>query len=209
MRCTLENFRVDLAEIALPLPGVASGPSPNDGTLGIAPGADLGWVAGSHAASHDVYFGTSPSPGGGQFQGNQPGTTFDPGLLAGDTTYYWRIDEVNATGTTTGVVWDFTTESTDPPGQATLPVPLDLATQVGRTQDLCWTAGSDADSHDVYFGTTNPPPFAGNQAGTTHDTGLMSKLQTYYWRIDEVNAYGTTTGAVWSFTTGENLVKKK
>jgi hypothetical protein len=27
------------------------------------------------------------------------------------TTYYWRIDEKNANGTTTGDVWSFTTQS--------------------------------------------------------------------------------------------------
>jgi hypothetical protein len=29
----------------------------------------------------------------------------------------------------------------------------------------------------------------------------MDSATTYYWRIDEVNTYGTTTGTVWSFTT--------
>jgi hypothetical protein len=209
MRCTLQSFRVDLADVALPLPGVASGPIPGDGALDVSASADLGWVAGSNAATHNVYFGTNPSPGAGQFQGNQAGTTFDPGVLASGTTYYWRIDEVNATGTTTGFVWDFTTEDTDPPGPATLPVPLDFATLVGRNQDLSWTAGSESESHDVYFGTTDPPPFVGNQLGTTFDPGLMGRLQTYYWRIDEVNGNGTTTGVVWSFATSDNLVKRK
>jgi hypothetical protein len=31
--------------------------------------------------------------------------------MANDTTYYWRIDEINAAGTTTGIVWSFTTET--------------------------------------------------------------------------------------------------
>jgi hypothetical protein len=31
--------------------------------------------------------------------------------MAANTTYYWRIDEKNETGTTTGDVWSFTTES--------------------------------------------------------------------------------------------------
>jgi len=53
-----------------------------------------------------VYFGTT-SPG--TFQGNQTATTFEPGTMANDTTYYWRIDEVNPAGTTTGAVWSFTT----------------------------------------------------------------------------------------------------
>jgi hypothetical protein len=43
--------------------------------------------------------------------GNQSGTTYNPGTLTGDTTYYWRIDEVNGYGTTTGAVWSFTATS--------------------------------------------------------------------------------------------------
>jgi len=88
-----------------------------------------------------------------------------------------------------------------PPGAASSPVPSDDATDVSITQDLSWTAGSGATSHDVYFGTVNPPPSIGNQAGTTYDTGTMSNGTTYYWRIDEKNTDGTTTGTVWNFTT--------
>lgn len=210
MRCTLENFRVDLADTSMPLPGPASGPNPSQGKTGVALDADVFWIAGSAADSHDVYFGTNPSPGAGEFQGNQAGTSFDPGALAYGTTYHWRIDEVNGAGTTTGTVWSFTTEVlTAPPGQASVPLPPDGATEVARNQNLAWTAGSGSTSHAVYFGTTTPPPFVGNQAGTTFDPGLMDKLQLYYWRIDEVNAQGTTPGVVWSFTTGQNLAKKK
>jgi len=206
LRCTLENFRVDLADTSLPLPGPATSPNPSDGKVEVSVDADLFWTPGNAAASHDVYFGTNPSPGAGEFQGNQAGVSFDPGPLAHGTTHYWRVDEVNATGTTTGPVWSFTTEFAIPPGPATAPLPVNGATNVVRNQDLAWTAGSGSATHDVYFGTSNPPPFAVNQAGTTFDPGRMDRLRTYYWRIDEVNALGTTTGVVWSFTTG--LAKK-
>jgi hypothetical protein len=42
---------------------------------------------------------------------NQETSEFDPGVLENGTTYYWRIDEKNANGTTTGDVWSFTTQS--------------------------------------------------------------------------------------------------
>ena len=127
---------------------------------------DLSWAAGSGATSHDVYFGTS-SPG--TFRGNQAGTTFDTGTMANSTTYYWRIDEKNANGTTTGDVWSFTTAAApQPPGKATSPNPANGATSVSITNDLSWTAGSGATSHDVYFGTSSPGTFRGNQAGTTY-----------------------------------------
>ncbi len=417
------------------VPGVAIDPSPSDSGTGTSVTVDLEWTAGSDATSHDVYFGTSPP---GVFQGNQTGTTFDPGPLEPNTTYYWRIDEVNDAGTTTGMVWSFTTglpggqtqlvlqgpdvvedavitawrtqnsawldgrnqnhggdtgassglgldprdayelygdardaqqkmllrfdlsdipagatidsavlgvynsysdgydmpiyrvkkdwyegegnywdlyptsaagvtylypdksntaitwgaegllagtdyDSTaagtihfggsapamrsstelaalvqgwvdgdyanfgilvamtpsgnslygianwiptsenavvanrprltvtysdsslpDPsvPGVAIDPSPSDSGTGTSVTVDLEWTAGSDATSHDVYFGTSPPGVFQGNQTGTTFDPGPLEPNTTYYWRIDEVNDAGTTTGTVWSFTTG-------
>jgi len=90
----------------------------------------------------------------------------------------------------------------EPAGQAINPNPADGATGVDRNTDLSWTAGSNAVSHDVYFGTTSPPPFISNQTDTTFDPGTMAEDTTYYWRIDEVNPSWTTTGTVWTFTTG-------
>ncbi|MHC4396494.1 MAG: hypothetical protein ACYS1A_12645, partial [Planctomycetota bacterium] len=180
-------------------PGQASNPSPANSATDVSITADLSWTAGSGATSRDVYFGTT-SPGASQ--GNQTATTFDPGTMDNDETYYWRIDEINASGTTTGVVWSFTTEAgAGPPGQASSPSPANSATGVSLAADLSWTAGSGATSHDVYFGTTSPGASQGNQTATTFDPGTMDASTTYYWRIDEVNASGTTTGTVWSFTT--------
>ncbi|MHC4546741.1 MAG: DUF362 domain-containing protein [Planctomycetota bacterium] len=68
------------------------------------------------------------------------------------------------------------------PGPASNPSPADNAKGISTTTDLNWTAGSDAESYDVYFGTGNPPAF-----------------QTYYWRIDAVNSWGITEGTVWNF----------
>jgi len=108
MRCTLAAWRVDLADSVLSLPGQAGNPSPANGATNASTSAGLSWSAGSGAASYDVYFGTSTSPG---FQGSQSGTSFDPGALAESTTYYWRVDSVNGAGTTTGNDWSFTTGS--------------------------------------------------------------------------------------------------
>jgi P pilus assembly chaperone PapD len=189
----------DLFNAGVTPPGQATNPSPADSATDVSIDADLSWTAGAGADSHDVYFGTA-SPGA--FQGNQTETTFDPGTLSYDITYYWRIDEINVAGTTTGNVWSFTTEAApQPPGQATNPSPADSATDVDVDADLSWTAGSGSTSSDVYFGTTSPGTFQGNQTETTFEPGTMSNDTTYYWRIDEINAAGTTTGNVWTFTT--------
>ena len=91
-------------------PGQATAPSPANGSNGLALNTTVSWSAGSLTTSHDVYFGTDSTPDVGESQGNQSGTAFDPGLLLNSTTYYWRVDEVNAEDTTPGNIWSFTTE---------------------------------------------------------------------------------------------------
>jgi endo-1,4-beta-xylanase len=179
------------------LPAQAGSPTPASGAAGVSITTDLSWSAGSGATSHDVYFGTT-SPG--TFRGNQTTTTYDTGTMAANTTYYWRIDEKNTIGTTTGNIWSFTT-GVAPPGKATSPNPSNGDVNVSLATYLTWTAGSGATSRDVYFGTGNPPESHGNQTDTSYYTGTMAYNTTYYWRIDERNAGGTTTGDLWSFTT--------
>jgi hypothetical protein len=182
-------------------PTAATSPTPVNGATEQSLTATLAWDAGALAASHDVYFGIGASP---VFQGNQTGTTFDPGPLAASTVYYWAVDEVNVVGTTLGMVWSFTTTAGGAPlpGQASNPDPITGARNIVITPTLSWTAGSDAVSHDVYFGTVSgSPTFMGNQTGTTFDPGTLTNKVKHYWRIDEVNATGTTTGTQWSFTT--------
>ncbi len=186
----------------LPTPGRATNPNPNSEATDVNINADLSWTAGTGADSHDVYFGTDESPDAGEFKVNQTETTYDPGTLDYYTTHYWRIDGNNAYGTTTGNVWNFTTEAAPgPPGQASNPSPANEVNNVDIYADLSWTAGAGATSHDVYFGTISPGAFQGNQPGTTFDPCIMDANTTYYWCIDEKNTYGTTAGDVWSFTT--------
>lgn len=85
---------------------------PWDGTKAVATNVGtLKWVAGESAtpSSHAVYLGTGANLDADDFKGNQSGTTFTPGALRPGVTYYWRIDQVNAQGTTTGDVWSFNT----------------------------------------------------------------------------------------------------
>lgn len=96
--------------------------------------------------------------------------------------------------------------------QAKSPVPADGDRHVdGGTGSatLKWTAGSNATAHRVYFGTdktcvetgtTSSACYKGQQGGTSYNvTGLYS-MNTYYWRVDEVNSSGTVTkGNVWVF----------
>ncbi len=96
------------------------------------------------------------------------------------------------------------------------PVPEDGAVDVPRDTALSWAPGPFADTHNVYFGkvfddvnnadVTHPRDVLvskGRKATAYDPEGLLEFSQTYYWRIDEVNAPPDSTvfkGDVWSFT---------
>jgi hypothetical protein len=86
---------------------------------------------------------------------------------------------------------------------ATEPNPANGAERVPIDTTLSWQPGLSAATHDVYFGTSSPPAFIGNQAETSYDPRPLELLTTYYWQVDAVEADGTTkyTGDIWSFTT--------
>jgi hypothetical protein len=186
-------------------PGKASSPNPGNDDTGVEIDATMSWSAGSGATGHVVTFEGVTYP-------EQGGTTFDPGPLAYSTTYNWQVDEVNTQDTTEGDAWSFTTRAVPVlPDPANTPGPTDGATDVSVAANLSWTAGNNAVTHDVYFGTDSTPDageFRGNQAGTGFNPDAMVGNTTYYWRIDEVNGDGETTGPIWSFTTEEVVLPK-
>lgn len=87
-------------------PGIPSNPYPANSASGVSTTATLSWTAGNGATSHDVYFGTSPSP---SFVGNTTQTSYNPGTLVTATTYYWKVVAKNSTGSTSSTTWSFTT----------------------------------------------------------------------------------------------------
>jgi concanavalin A-like lectin/glucanase superfamily protein len=91
------------------------------------------------------------------------------------------------------------------------PSPESEATDVPRDVVLTWDAGEFAATHDVYFGTSLDDVDAdagtlisqGETAATYAFDNVLEFGQTYYWRIDEVNAAPDNTiftGEIWSFT---------
>jgi hypothetical protein len=70
-----------------PPPTAAWNPNPPDGAVGIRLDPVLGWEGGFGATSHDVCFGASDPP---TFQASTTATTFAPGYLSTNTTYYWQ-----------------------------------------------------------------------------------------------------------------------
>ncbi|MHC4586747.1 MAG: LamG-like jellyroll fold domain-containing protein [Planctomycetota bacterium] len=193
----------------------AHNPEPVDGSFHEDIWVNLSWSPGYGAASHDVYLSdnfTDVDAGAeSTFQGNQtttlvtvgfPGFAFPDGLVPG-TTYYWRIDEVEADGTTKreGDVWSFSI----PPKTAYFPDPADSAESVDVDVTLSWTPGFGTKLHYVYFGDNfdevDNAAGALPQGTTTYTPGALKMAKTYYWRVDEFDIAETHKGNVWSFTT--------
>ena len=197
-------------------PGFSSGPSPTNGAMIEDTWANLSWRAGEFAVSHDMYLGDNfddvNDGAEGTFVGNQagtfivvgfPGFPYPDGLIPG-TTYYWRIDEVNAPPDETvykGKVWSFSI----PPKTAYNPDPADGAEFVESGAAFSWTSGFGAKLHTVYMGTSfdeiNAAAGGAPQGPATYSPSALELEKVYYWRIDEFDAIETHKGDIWSFTT--------
>jgi hypothetical protein len=142
--------QASLSPIDQYLPGQALNPNPANGAVDVDTDVILSWSPGANAESHNVYFGTelefrsgmerpefSELPFSRTFVSNQTSTQFDPaGRLDKNTTYFWRIDEVNSNGTRTGVLWSFTTGT----GGGPTPPPKGRACFVAETD--VWVDGT-------------------------------------------------------------------
>ncbi len=105
-------------------PKIPTGPMPEDGAPHVDIDADLSWTGGDpnpeDTVTYDVYFGTDTPPP--LVATHQSATTYDPGTMIYDTTYYWQIVAWDNHDTSTaGPVWSFITDDNCPdvynPGQ--------------------------------------------------------------------------------------------
>ena len=179
-------------------PAVPSAPNPADGAEDVSTSATLTWTS-AGATNYDVRFGTSNPPP--QVVTASPNASYTPALVSG-MTYYWQVVARNIDGSTPGPTWSFTTVSAPaPPAVPGSPSPIDGATGVTTTPVLSWSAAG-ATTYDVRFGTTNPPSVVSSgQSSASYSPAGLANSATYFWQIVAHNAFGQTTGPVWSLTT--------
>ena len=102
---------------AFTTPGAVGNSQPANGAVDVPILATLSWTPADTAASSDLYFGadadavknaTAASP---EYVGNKAlgSESYDPGKLALDGIYHWRVDAVYADETVKGLLWSFTT----------------------------------------------------------------------------------------------------
>jgi hypothetical protein len=96
-------------------PNIPFNPSPANHSTGDSVNTQLTWTGGDPDAgnivTYDVYLGTSQTEPMTMVSHNQTDTSYASGNLAYNTTYYWNIVATDNHGaSTTGPLWDFTTE---------------------------------------------------------------------------------------------------
>ena len=197
-------------------PNTPSNPNPPDGAVDVDINADISWTGGDpdpgDTVTYDIYFGMSSPPP--KVVSNQSGTTYDPGTMNYEMTYYWQIVTWDNHGvSTSGPEWDFTTEDEPPnfppvfsnedPPHGSTDVPVTITSLSVLIED------PEGDSFDWSI-ETNP------DIGSSSDTGeyngvkacTISNLEydtTYTWYVNATDSgSGETTEEVYTFTTVAN-----
>jgi hypothetical protein len=185
----------------------AQNPNPADGAVNVVM-ALMTWTKGAATASENVYFGTDPANLPAVSSNQLMPVYFSMTPLTPGVTYYWRVDEVEADGTTIqGTVWKFM----GTPTKDYQPTPADGASGQAFGVTLSWKAGLDAVQHEVYFGSDQAAVTSGaasvdqgKVSALTFSTGGLRASTTYFWRVDVVKAdKSVVAGDVWTFTTAD------
>ncbi len=145
--------------------GTVGNPNPPNGAVDVKPAPILTWSAGAYAASHELHFGTeteavkNATKSSAEYKGTKAlgDETYDPGKLLLETTYYWRVDEVNIANPDSpwiGKVWSFTT------GDFLL---VDDFEDYDAGDNQIWYSWHDGLG---YGAPQTPPYFAGNGTGS-------------------------------------------
>jgi len=134
-------------------------------------------------------------------------TVYTDTALQFETTYTYRLRAFSPADTSiySNTSQATTLSETGLPLLPTLPDPPDGKEHVKTSQILAWKKGIGSSTHVIYFGSSNPPDSISEITGTYFQPPALEPGKTYYWRVDEKNAYGITTGTLWRFSTRELL----
>jgi len=203
------------------IPVNASEPSPAAGSADIDVDVVLNWRAGREAVAHDVYLGTDEQAviAGSAEVVSVADVSYSPMAVQVDTSYYWKVDEVNEAEMPTtweSNVWSFTTKDhivvDDFEGYADLE---------GEEIYMTWLDGFEDSSNGSQVGYLMPPY---TEQATVHgggkampflysNTGSATFSQTELSLDPAVDwaSHGVNTLVLWFFgkagNTGQLYVK--
>ena len=181
---------------------------PTDASTGISTNPTLSWNASATADSYGVQVSTVSDFGTTVF--SQTGiTSTSTGVtgLAGNTTYYWRVNATNTGGNSQwSVTYSFTTGVGSAPSVPILASPSSGSTNISRSPTLTWNPSTGANYYTVQYSTnSNFTTFTETPSTSSTSTtvsGLGSRV-TYYWRVVAVNGAGSAASSTWYFRTSK------
>jgi len=171
LRWAHDSFPLEVIPAAALSPPLRAGLiKPTSKAVNVTQTPMLEWTSGDHAVQHDVYFGTDAAAVAaadtsttGLYQGRQTTTSFSPAKLDWDTTYYWRVDEVNDLHPDSpwqGSVWSFTT------ADFLIIDDFESYDAYGNQIWWAWKDGLGYAAHD------NEPAYLGNNTGSEVGDGM-------------------------------------
>jgi hypothetical protein len=184
------------------VPVRAMTPEPASEDSGVSVDTLLNWRPGREAASHTVYFGTDADAVANGTVAGQPLTehSFDPGALNYATTYYWRVDEVNAV-TYAGDVWSFTTQAfgvvddfesyTDQPGEEVFSAwvdGFDNPAQNGSVVGLATAVNGTFCDTSVFHGGAASMPFAYDNTAAPLSEATLTLAPAQDWTAQGIKS---------------------
>ncbi len=191
----------------------ASNPIPVVGDLENITLDKLSWNLGLGFEHFNVYIGKSPILTEDDLFGSVQDLTIDISAfdLDYDSTYYWRIDNVNDPLIIHGDIWSFNTaHDTRLPEQVFGISPVNNANEITVDTFISWEETLFTNYCKIYFGTTQNltvGDYKGDQTSRYFELKNLIPNKIYYWRIDSVNENGTTTGFINSFLTSVKTSK--
>ena len=183
-------------------PGAVGNPQPTYRATDVQLNVILKWTPADSAASHRLYVGTdketvrnadtgAPEDKGSIALGAE---SYDPGLLDADTTYYWRVDEIDDQGNSTkGPFWIFTTDrfllvddfesytDDDPNNEAIWQTWIDGFGIPDNGAQVGYLLPPYAEQTIVHDGSQSMPLLYTNEGGVTNSETLLTLTSPRDW----------------------------
>jgi parallel beta-helix repeat protein len=185
-------------------------PYPSNNSTGIPIIDDLSWTSSDlngDTLTYDMYFGLSTPPP--KVASNQTDSSYDPGTMAYNATYYWKVIAWDPyASSNSSPLWHFNTTSpaSNPPA-ITGPVPAHGSTGVSLSLSVLRVTIVDIDSSSFNWTITTSPnignSFGINAINGTKNctiTGSLVYSTTYTWTINASDGVYWNT-KTFSFTT--------
>jgi hypothetical protein len=164
-----------------------SDPTPIDGATAVSINTILSWTCtdpDSDPLVYDVYFEADDPTPDILVSDDQTATTYDPGTLTYETTYYWQIIAKDIhTATTDGPIWYFTTEETtnEPPSPPTITGKINGKAGTAYSYTFIATDPDDDEvSYYIEWGDGEITDWTTPQA-----SGLPGYSESHIWDIED------------------------